>query len=660
MSDTEMDTPAASHTMKVTSKSNKPDIYNGERNKLESWLLQVDRYFHLEGDKIDDNDMVVWATTFLRGNAGEWVTPIIRRYMDDTIEDTDNKNLVEDWDTFKAKMREVFSPFQETVIAEQKIQQLRQTHSAADYTTQFQQYQVVINWDNNALMRMYKQGLKPQVRKELMRSGTSISTLQELTNEAIRIDNELYGLQLEERLFAQGMRAPGSMNGNTRVYPKPRRSYPNQGRPRNNVPRIPGSYATNGYEPMHLDNLNKGPGRPKFQDKKQKKKNFNCYACGKPGHMARDCKSQGKVVRQLNVLQPANPHQDEEWSIITRPVYNINGYTDGVINGLEDLTLITPEDATSDEASASEDESFQDPEATEIDQTKFGKMELFQQNNRPSTPFVPSNEMLQLSLQNNQLRWYLNKPDVDYAYETPDIMAAMRQDFYELSQQVDRYKSDVPVEIRKFLPTPEELDWVNRAVKSWEDNNHYRSDGERAQELNQLEGEQPTWLAPQLKKQRHKDQPEQGRVREQHWMDPRNPQHVKLTWVACLHDHCTIHYSSKVDANYFPRTCHEAVHCQKRWYDCPKDECPVHLWDKRKKPYFHGHEDPQETLQMHITAQTEYEDGSAWECNRPSWHTCLNIECDAHIIAKKLYGYDKQSFLDGRPVHLEPGRRSTH
>jgi len=47
------------------------------------------------------------------------------------------------------------------VIAEQKIQQLRQTQSAADYTTLFQQYQVVIDWDDNALMRMYKQGLKP-------------------------------------------------------------------------------------------------------------------------------------------------------------------------------------------------------------------------------------------------------------------------------------------------------------------------------------------------------------------------------------------------------------------------------------------------------------------------------------------------------------------
>jgi len=55
--------------------------------------------------------MVVWATTLLRGSAGEWARLIIRRYMDNAIEDDDNKHLVEDWDAFKIRMREVFLPY---------------------------------------------------------------------------------------------------------------------------------------------------------------------------------------------------------------------------------------------------------------------------------------------------------------------------------------------------------------------------------------------------------------------------------------------------------------------------------------------------------------------------------------------------------------------
>jgi hypothetical protein len=47
-----------------------------------------------------------------------------------------------------------------------------------------------------------------------MRSRSSINTLNELMAEAIRVDNEIYELKLEERLFAQGMRAPGNTSVN--------------------------------------------------------------------------------------------------------------------------------------------------------------------------------------------------------------------------------------------------------------------------------------------------------------------------------------------------------------------------------------------------------------------------------------------------------------
>jgi hypothetical protein len=53
---------------------------------------------------------------------------------------------------------------------------------------------------------MYKQGLKPNVRRELMRSGVFITTLKELTDEAIRIDNDLFKLKLEEHTYEACLR----------------------------------------------------------------------------------------------------------------------------------------------------------------------------------------------------------------------------------------------------------------------------------------------------------------------------------------------------------------------------------------------------------------------------------------------------------------------
>jgi hypothetical protein len=50
-------------------------------------------------------------------------------------------------------------------------------------------------------MRMYKQGLKDKVRIELMRSRTMINTLDQLIEESIRLDNELYEFELESKAF---------------------------------------------------------------------------------------------------------------------------------------------------------------------------------------------------------------------------------------------------------------------------------------------------------------------------------------------------------------------------------------------------------------------------------------------------------------------------
>jgi hypothetical protein len=50
---------------------------------------------------------------------------------------------------------------------------------------------------------MYKQGLKPNVRAELMRTRATINDLKDLKREVICLDNKLYELALEERSFTQ-------------------------------------------------------------------------------------------------------------------------------------------------------------------------------------------------------------------------------------------------------------------------------------------------------------------------------------------------------------------------------------------------------------------------------------------------------------------------
>ena len=325
-SDSAMDTPELSQSGGTGLKINKPDLYHGDRSKLETWITQFDRHFHVEGDRIDDDNKVVLVSTYMRGDAEKWVLPIIRKYMDDSITDKENTHLVENWDTFKIRLRQIFSPFKESVIAEQRIQNLRQTKSAADYTTIFQQYAEQIQWDDTALMRMYKQGLRPTVRAELMRSGITIDNLETLQNESIRLDNELFELALEERTYSH--QAPRVPEGARRLKNKGRGTRPNEGRPRNTYypnnrfpQRDAGMYYSSRPEPMHLDNLNKGKeqkprNRIAHRTKNEDKSKVECYNCHKIGHFARDCRLKNKVIRQLNVLGQASNEDAEEWTVL--------------------------------------------------------------------------------------------------------------------------------------------------------------------------------------------------------------------------------------------------------------------------------------------------------------------------------------------------------
>jgi hypothetical protein len=53
---------------------------------------------------------------------------------------------------------------------------------------------------------MYKQGLKPVIQQELIRSGATTETLDQLINKAIRINNDLYELKLKKQAYLARLR----------------------------------------------------------------------------------------------------------------------------------------------------------------------------------------------------------------------------------------------------------------------------------------------------------------------------------------------------------------------------------------------------------------------------------------------------------------------
>ncbi|KAJ8108177.1 hypothetical protein OPT61_g8357 [Boeremia exigua] len=112
---------------------------------------------------------------------------------------------------------------------------------------------------------MFRQGLKPKVKEELMRTGASTDTLDQLIDTAIDIDIKLYELQQELRddpraRVATEPRANHLRNNQWRNNNLRRGQQGNRYSP--NTSRRVHSATNSGYygnEAMDLSNLNKGP-----------------------------------------------------------------------------------------------------------------------------------------------------------------------------------------------------------------------------------------------------------------------------------------------------------------------------------------------------------------------------------------------------------------
>ncbi|KAF2280024.1 uncharacterized protein EI97DRAFT_477599 [Westerdykella ornata] len=69
MSDTSMHT--LNQTQGGKSKVVKPDLYFGDRNKLEDWLLQFDLFFKFNDDDINNDDKASLVALYMRGQAAK-------------------------------------------------------------------------------------------------------------------------------------------------------------------------------------------------------------------------------------------------------------------------------------------------------------------------------------------------------------------------------------------------------------------------------------------------------------------------------------------------------------------------------------------------------------------------------------------------------------
>ncbi|RAL65789.1 hypothetical protein DID88_005454 [Monilinia fructigena] len=163
--DVEMTDAPKEITINETLKIALPDKYQGSRQELDTFLLQLEIYFRFNQDKFTEKESKsIWAVSYLRGEAGKWIQPYLRDYFehDDRERMQPTRTIFDSFEGFKTEIRRIFGNSNELEVAEDKIFNLKQTGSALKYATEFRRYAGTTKWDEVAIMSHYRKGLKPE------------------------------------------------------------------------------------------------------------------------------------------------------------------------------------------------------------------------------------------------------------------------------------------------------------------------------------------------------------------------------------------------------------------------------------------------------------------------------------------------------------------
>ncbi|KAG8731454.1 hypothetical protein FRC10_001724 [Ceratobasidium sp. 414] len=172
----------------------KPELFNGKKGKEgEGFLISMEVQFqdYKEGTFNDNQKIQATLMNMSAGDAMNWAQPLLRLSAAQ-----ENHEFLELWNSFKKGFLTHFSDPAKKEKAVRELSKLTQTTSAQNYTVAFRMLAQEVDWNEQALKDQYMEGLKPQVKTELMRlqifGEPENVTLEQWITLACKADNMIY------------------------------------------------------------------------------------------------------------------------------------------------------------------------------------------------------------------------------------------------------------------------------------------------------------------------------------------------------------------------------------------------------------------------------------------------------------------------------------
>ncbi|KAF8643219.1 hypothetical protein AX14_009593 [Amanita brunnescens Koide BX004] len=280
---------------KPTIKMDMLDPYEGDPAEISNWIRSMEVYFQVV-DMDDMGNMILMMLQRIRkgkGNrAGTYSAVKLKEWIDAEREFA--RRVGEGTMTRIAtyEEREFFMTTETRDEAIRQIQALSQgTTPVEDYIIRFKSIAPLMGFNNYALVARFKAGLNPSLGFEVIKNGAPA-------------DDNLDAWYDRSTELA-------------RSYRDAKKTFGDRGRRNDRPPQT--KTASNDSTPVASSSRATETARdPNAMDIDRKRTPFKCYNCGKPGHMARDCKvpkkprDKGKeVIRAVMTTETSMAGKEE-------------------------------------------------------------------------------------------------------------------------------------------------------------------------------------------------------------------------------------------------------------------------------------------------------------------------------------------------------------
>ena len=146
-------------------KVHKAECFDGTRSKLRAFLTQMDMHIDVNNNVLRTQaSRVIFVSTYLRDRAFEWFEPILREYYNKATDEWGHITQevfseADGYKQFRNHLNKTFGDVDATRTAERKLRHLRQTTSATAYASEFQQIISHLDWDDDAYVAIFEDGL---------------------------------------------------------------------------------------------------------------------------------------------------------------------------------------------------------------------------------------------------------------------------------------------------------------------------------------------------------------------------------------------------------------------------------------------------------------------------------------------------------------------